>query len=98
MAYQVRVALDRISFAIKHMEQFGPLTDQMHQVGLQLLHAIQRLQIVDRKFQERSLNNASLPVRTGYTHEVTSGQEQKSARDQTDVRTPADRMAETGKS
>jgi hypothetical protein len=29
MAYQARVAMDRIRFAIKHAEQFGPRTDQM---------------------------------------------------------------------
>jgi hypothetical protein len=53
-AYQVRVAIDRIKFAIKHTEQFGPRTDQMREVGLQLLDALQRLEAVDRRFQERS--------------------------------------------
>src|SRR5215472_6358804 len=55
MAYQVRVAMDRIRFAIKHTEQFGPSTDQMRDVGLQLLDALQRLEAVDRRFQIRSL-------------------------------------------
>ena len=36
MAYQARVAIDRIRFAIKHTEQFGPRTDQMRETGLQL--------------------------------------------------------------
>lgn len=54
MAYQARVAIDRIRFAIKHTEQFGPRTDQMREAGVQLLDALQRLETVDRRFQERS--------------------------------------------
>ena len=54
MAYQARVAIDRIKFAIKHAEQFTPRTDQMREVELQLLDALGRLQKVDRRFQERS--------------------------------------------
>jgi hypothetical protein len=54
MAYQVRVAMDRIRFAIKHIEQFGPHTDQMWEAGIQLLEALQRLEVVDRRFQARS--------------------------------------------
>jgi hypothetical protein len=53
MAYQSRVAIDGIKFAIKHSEQFGPRTDQMREAGLQLLDALQRLENVDRRFQER---------------------------------------------
>lgn len=33
MAYQARVAIDRIRFAIKHTEQFGPRSDQMREAG-----------------------------------------------------------------
>src|SRR6516225_9151633 len=54
MAYQARVAIDRIRFAIKHTEQFAPSTDQMRDVGLQLLDALHRLEAVDRRFQVRS--------------------------------------------
>jgi hypothetical protein len=54
MAYQARVAMDRIRFAIKHAEQFGPQTDPMREVGLQLLDALQRLESVDRQFEKRS--------------------------------------------
>jgi hypothetical protein len=56
MAYQARVATDRIKFAIKHTEEFGPRTDQMREAGLQLLDALQRLETVDRRFR-------SLPIR-----------------------------------
>jgi hypothetical protein len=54
MAYQSRVAIDRIKFAIKHTEQFGPRTDQTREAGLQLLDALQRLEMIERRFQERS--------------------------------------------
>ena len=54
MAYQARIAIDRIRFAIKHTEQFGPRSDQIREAGLQLLDALQRLEMVDRRFQERS--------------------------------------------
>ncbi len=56
MAYQARVAIDRIRFAIKHTEQFVPCTDQTREAGLQLLDALQRLETVDRAFQSRSRN------------------------------------------
>ena len=54
MAYQARTAIDRIKFAIKHTEQFGARTDQMFEASLQLLDAVERLEILDRRFQERS--------------------------------------------
>ena len=56
MAYQARVAIDRIRFAIKHTEQFAPRSDQMREAGMQLLDALQRLETVDRRFQVRSRN------------------------------------------
>lgn len=54
MAYQARVAKDRIRFAIKQTEQFAPRTDAMREAGFQLLDALERLQAVDRRFQARS--------------------------------------------
>ncbi len=54
LAYQARVAMDRIRFAIKHTVQFAPHTDPMQEAGLQLLDALQRLQTAERRFQERS--------------------------------------------
>ena len=53
MAYQARVAMDRIRFVIKHAEQFGPQTEPMREAGLQLLDALQRFEAVDRRFQTR---------------------------------------------
>jgi hypothetical protein len=54
MAYQVRVAIDRIKSAIKHTEQFCPQSEQVRHVGFQLLDALERLESVDRRFQEHS--------------------------------------------
>jgi hypothetical protein len=53
LAYQARVAIDRIRFAIKQTEQFAPHTDPMQEVTLQLLDALQRLESAERRFQER---------------------------------------------
>ena len=54
MAYQARVAIDRIKFAIKHAEQFAEACIHMREVGLQLLDALERLESLDRRFQIRS--------------------------------------------
>ena len=54
MAYQARVAIDRIKFAIKHSEQFASPCDATREVGLQLLDALERLEALDRRFQARS--------------------------------------------
>jgi hypothetical protein len=54
MAYQARVAIDRIRFAIKHAEQFARPCETMREIGLELLDALQRLEALDRRFQARS--------------------------------------------
>jgi hypothetical protein len=54
MAYQARVAIDRIKFAIKHTEQFSKPYIHMREAGLQLLDALERLESLDRRFQIRS--------------------------------------------
>ena len=54
MAYQARVAIDRIKFAIRHADQFGKPCDAMREAGMQLLDALQRLEALDRRFQTRS--------------------------------------------
>jgi hypothetical protein len=50
MAYQARVADGSHRFVIKHMEQFGPRTDQMREAGLQLRDARERLEMVEPVF------------------------------------------------
>jgi hypothetical protein len=54
LAYQARVAIDRLRFAIKHTQQFCPRSDPLHEAGLQLLDALGRLETVERRFQQRS--------------------------------------------
>ena len=54
MAYQVRIAIERIRFAIRHVEQFGAPCPQVRDAALQLLEALDRLETVDRRFQVRS--------------------------------------------
>ena len=54
MAYQARVAIDRIRFAIKQTEQAGGRAEQIREAGMQLLDALDRLESVERRFQGRS--------------------------------------------
>jgi hypothetical protein len=54
MAYQARVAMDRIRSAIKHADQFSQPSEQMRYASLQLLEALERLELLDRSFQLRS--------------------------------------------
>ena len=54
MAYQARVAMDRIKFAIKHAEQFSKPCIHMRDASLELLDALERLESLDRRFQIRS--------------------------------------------
>ena len=54
MAYQARIAIDRIKFAIKHAEQFSKPCIPMRDASLQLLDALERLESLDRRFQIRS--------------------------------------------
>jgi hypothetical protein len=54
MAYQVRTAIDRIRFAIKQTEQACGRTEQIREAGMHLLEALDRLESVERRFQQRS--------------------------------------------
>ena len=69
MAYQARVAIDRIKFAIKHADQFGKPCDAMSEAGMQLLDALQRLESLDRRFQARSRMSSGDPNRA----EISNG-------------------------
>ena len=59
LAYQARVAMDRIRFAIKHTEQFASQTDQMQEAGLQLLDALDKIGIRGTQFPEPLPTKAS---------------------------------------
>ena len=53
MAYQIRVAIDRIRFAINHLEHFGPPTTVIRDANLQLLDALNRLVSAECNFQKQ---------------------------------------------
>src|SRR5262245_3158097 len=59
MAYQMRGAIDRIKLAVKQTEEAGGRADRIHHAGLLLLDALDRLQSVERRFQQRSRRTAS---------------------------------------
>jgi hypothetical protein len=69
MAYQARVSIDRIKFAIKHAEQFSKPCIHMRDASLQLLDALERLESLDRRFQIRSRiatdGNGNIPEARG---------------------------------
>jgi hypothetical protein len=54
MAYQARVACDRIRFAIKSVEALSSGAVACTEPCLQLLDALQRLENVERRVQRRS--------------------------------------------
>jgi hypothetical protein len=94
MAYQSRVAIDRIKFAIRHTEQFGPQTDEMREASFQLLDALHRLELADRKFQERSRSvSEAQRLGTERSPEVGNGHRQQGSRGRGSVQTLADRAA-----
>jgi hypothetical protein len=53
MAYQARVAMDRIRFAIKATETTREQPEQLREAGMQLLDALDRLEAAERRFQNR---------------------------------------------
>jgi hypothetical protein len=61
MAYQMRVAMDCIRFAIKTTEQPGHTPKQIQEAGLQLMDALDRLESADRNFQRRFRQAAHSP-------------------------------------
>lgn len=53
MAYQARIACDRIRFAIRNTEEFSSHSAQVREANFQLLDALDRLESADRQFQSR---------------------------------------------
>ena len=53
VAYQSRVVMDRIRFAIRVTDQSPPKPDQLREAGIQLLDALDLLDRIDRGFQTR---------------------------------------------
>ena len=60
MAYQARVAIDRIRFAIKHTEQFCPRSDQLREAGLSIPKRNMRLKTETGKGRRSSHETASV--------------------------------------
>lgn len=52
MAYQMKVAGEKIRFVLKSIDMFG-LGSVAQEISLQLLDALQRMEDVDRRFQNR---------------------------------------------
>ena len=55
LAYQARVAMDRIRYAITVIENRDTRREELRDVGLQLLDAFNRLSMAERVFQRRSI-------------------------------------------
>ncbi len=53
MAYQARIAMEQIRFAIKQIEKQLPGSHLVCEASLQLADALDRLQSADRHFQEQ---------------------------------------------
>jgi len=51
MAYQAKVASDRIRFAVRHIDRYQNHSNELREVNLQLLDALDRLESAERKFQ-----------------------------------------------
>jgi hypothetical protein len=63
MAYQARVAADRIRFAIRQTEIAPGHPEAMREAGMQFLDALQRLEYIDHRFQNRSRWGSQLTTR-----------------------------------
>jgi hypothetical protein len=72
MAYQARIAINRIRFAIKQTEQFARHSDQSREASLQLVDALDRLEAADRHFQNR-FHGRCAPAISGTTVDVHDG-------------------------
>jgi hypothetical protein len=63
LAYQARVAIDRIRFAIRQGEAVAPAHPVLVETRMQLLDALDRLESAERHFQEHFRGNLSAPER-----------------------------------
>ncbi len=59
MAYQIRVAIDKMRFAIKSSEQYSCDRRVMLETRMQLLDALQRLETAERRFSQASQKGAT---------------------------------------
>jgi hypothetical protein len=52
MAYQARVAADRIRFVVRQIDEPARHCDQLREASMQLLDALDRLEAAERRFQD----------------------------------------------
>lgn len=71
LAYQARVAIDRIRFAIKATENRSQ-PEQLREAGMQLLDALDRLEAAERRFQNRWRNPDGSRKRQGESNPASS--------------------------
>jgi hypothetical protein len=60
MAYQARIAIDRIRFAITVTEHSCNRSEQTREANFQLLDALDRLEAAERSFQRKFKRNSGL--------------------------------------
>ena len=75
MAYQARVAMDRIRFAIKHGNEFSQPSEQMREACLQLLEALERLEYLDRVSKSGHESRLACAGPTAQTQTTSMGRE-----------------------
>lgn len=66
LAYEARVATDRIRFAIRELEHNAPDSCHVRETIFQLIDALDRLESVDRYFQLRFHNSKGGAVDTAF--------------------------------
>ncbi len=62
LAYQARVAIERIRFAIKTSEHSCGRPEQVREANFQLLDALGRLEAAERSFQQKSRSHLPAPA------------------------------------
>lgn len=73
MAYQARVASDRIRFVIRQLEASSTHSDDLQEAGMQLLDALDRLETADRTFQRLCRSCADMTSDGGWRRRDGSG-------------------------
>lgn len=60
MAYQAKVASDRIRFAVRQIDRTQTCSSELRETNLQLLDALDRLESAERKFQQSFRRSAAI--------------------------------------
>jgi hypothetical protein len=72
-AYQARIAVERIRFAIRQTDQLAANQPVLQEVGMQLLDALDRLETAERHFQENFRIGFCRSQGVGFDNERNSG-------------------------